>query len=215
MKNIQSKTALIIVDMQKYYLLPESDYCRYFEQLSPGCLDFIRDRCRNTVIPNIQRLSHSFRQQQGEILYLRLCGEREDRSDLHRFFHETYLNGLIKGFPAIYPLSRDPMSDVLDELKPLPTEVTLTKTTFSAFNSTDIETLLKSRDIGNLVFTGLATSQCVETTARDASDRGFCVIHLDDAQADYDEMTHNASLYSSIGVCGGNIMTTDAYLEGF
>jgi nicotinamidase-related amidase len=67
-------------------------------------------------------------------------------------------------------------------------------------------------DVGTLVFTGLATSQCVETTARDASDRGFRVVHVEDAQADYDEISHTSSLYSSQGVCGGIIVTTEEFM---
>ena len=67
-------------------------------------------------------------------------------------------------------------------------------------------------NIESLVFTGLATSQCVETTARDASDYGYKIIHISDAQADYDENTHIASLYSSAGVCGGKMMSTEDFL---
>ena len=64
-----------------------------------------------------------------------------------------------------------------------------------------------------LVFVGLATSQCVDTTARDAADRGYTVIHIEDGQADYNEMFHNASLFASRGVCGGLLYETDEYLE--
>ena len=55
----------------------------------------------------------------------------------------------------------------------------------------------------------MSTSQCVETTARDASDRGYHVIHIEDAQADYDEVSHTHSLCSSQGVCGGYIVNTE------
>jgi nicotinamidase-related amidase len=63
------------------------------------------------------------------------------------------------------------------------------------------------------VFTGLSTSQCVETTARDASERGYHIVHIEDAQADYDELSHASSLYSSQGVCGGFIMTAEEYIR--
>ena len=80
-------------------------------------------------------------------------------------------------------------------------------------SATDIDRKLKNSGIEGLVFTGLATSQCVETTARDASDRGYSVIHINDAQADYDELTHNASLLSSRGVCGGALYDTSIFIE--
>jgi len=57
--------------------------------------------------------------------------------------------------------------------------------------------------------TGLATSQCVETTARDASEKGYIVVHVENAQADYSLESHDASLYSSRGVCGGHIVDAE------
>ena len=53
----------------------------------------------------------------------------------------------------------------------------------------------------------------MDTTARDASDHGYAVAHIEDAQADYDEHTHHAALYASRGVCGGEIYTTKEVLE--
>ena len=207
-----SRTALVVVDMQNYYIDPSSDFTRYFESLSPGCMSYISRRCRDVVVPNIVRLIKFFRDRERVIIYLGLCGTDPERKDLHRFFRESWQKGREAGFPDIYPLSHHPMAAVIDELRPAPGDDFITKTTFSAFSSTDIETRLKRRGIGELVFTGLATSQCVETTARDASDRGFRVVQIEDAQADYDEATHGASLFSSQGVCGGIIMTADEYL---
>ncbi|MBP7585765.1 MAG: cysteine hydrolase [Spirochaetes bacterium] len=207
-----SRTALVVVDMQNYYLEPSSDFTRYFESLSPGCMSYISRRCRDVVVPNIVRLIKFFRDRERAIIYLGLCGTDPERKDLHRFFRESWQKGREAGFPDIYPLAHHPMAAVIDELRPAPGDDFITKTTFSAFSSTDIEARLKRRGIGELVFTGLATSQCVETTARDASDRGFRVVQIEDAQADYDEATHGASLFSSQGVCGGIIMTADEYL---
>jgi nicotinamidase-related amidase len=110
-------------------------------------------------------------------------------------------------------MSTDPEADIIDLLKPKKTDIIINKTTFSPFSSTDIDRRLKSMGIRNLIFTGLATSQCVETSARDASDRGYDVIHISDAQADYDEMTHSASLFSSRGVCGGVLYDTNEYIS--
>ena len=104
------------------------------------------------------------------------------------------------------------MADVIEEIAPAAEDHIFNKTTFSPFSSTGIMEHLRTSGITRLVFTGLATSQCVETTARDASDMGIEIIHIEDAQADYDESTHMASLYSSRGVCGGNIYSTDEFI---
>ena len=211
---MNGETGLIIVDMQNYYLLKGSSYFRYFDSLYPGSLDYIHDRCRDMVIPNIVRLINLFRENHAEILYLRLCGEKKDRSDLHRYFRETWEQGKQKGFDDVYPLSSDTMADIIADIAPVAGDHVFNKTTFSPFSSTGIMEQLQVLGITRLVFTGLATSQCVETTARDASDLGIDVIHIEDAQADYDESTHMASLYSSRGVCGGNIYSTDDFIAG-
>jgi biuret amidohydrolase len=206
---IVENTALAVVDMQNYYLLRESSYYRYFNSLQPGCLDYIVDRCFKLVIPNIKKLTDYFEERGLPVIYLRLCGTREDRSDLHRFFMETYRNGLDKGFEDVYPLRGSAMAEIHEQVRPGKNAVIIDKTTYSPFTSTRIKSFLNQLNVDEIVFTGLATSQCVETSARDASDNGFSVIHIEDAQADYDELAHVSSLYSSKGVCGGMIISTE------
>ena len=204
--------ALVIVDMQNYYLRSDSPYARYFNFFKAGCLDYIHDRCGRTVVPNIRRLLGRFRDASLPVVYLRLCGTKPDRSDLHPFFAETCRKGALAGFDDVYPLAGDPMADIIGEIAPLRGETVIDKTTFSPFTATDIDTRLRGLGISELIFTGLATSQCVETTARDASDRGYRVVHLEDAQADYDELVHAYSLIASQGVCGGAVISTAGYL---
>ena len=203
--------ALIIVDMQNFYLKSDSSYCRFFNALQPGCLDFIIRRCETIVIPNIRRLLEHFRRNNLPVLFLRLCGMDPDRNDLHRFFHETYRKGLQAGLENVYPLCDDKYAEIIDEIKPLRAERVVDKTTFSPFTLANFDLILKNSGVSALVFTGIATSQCVETTARDASERGYRIIHIEDAQADYDELSHTSSLFSSRGVCGGFIVSTEEY----
>jgi biuret amidohydrolase len=207
-----SVSALIIVDMQNYYLKTDSPYHRYFTDIQPGCLDYIRERCETVVVPNIRRLIDRCRDMSIPVLFLRLCGKDPDRADLHRFFKELYQKAKLAGYDNVYPLENDPYADMIEELRPLASETVINKTTFSPFTSTDIDAMLKRMGVDTLIFTGLSTSQCVETTARDASDRGYRVVHIEDAQADYDEISHTSSLYSSQGVCGGIIATTEEFI---
>jgi nicotinamidase-related amidase len=72
-----------------------------------------------------------------------------------------------------------------------------------------LERELRARGVGAVVMTGLATSQCVDTTARDASERGFIVVHVEDGQADYSVDDHDASLFASRGVCGGHVVESE------
>jgi nicotinamidase-related amidase len=64
---------------------------------------------------------------------------------------------------------------------PKPEEVVLQKTTISAFASTDLARRLTRWQISRLRVTGIQTEQCCETTARDASDRGYQVDFVIDA----------------------------------
>jgi biuret amidohydrolase len=205
--------ALIVVDMQNYYLKKDSSYYNYFNTVQPGCLAYIESRCETTVIPNIRRLLESFREQSLPVIFLRLCGKDPDRNDLHRFFRDTYIKSKRAGFDNVYPLESHPHADIIDEIKPLPYETVINKTTFSPFTGTDFDVVLRKKKVSILVFTGLSTSQCVETTARDASDRGFHIVHVEDAQADYDELSHTSSLFSSQGVCGGFITKTEDLIQ--
>jgi nicotinamidase-related amidase len=205
--------ALVIIDMQNYYLKRDSSYCRYFNTLEPGCLDYILHRCERTVVPNIQKLLLHFRKQRLPVMFLRLCGADPERNDLHIFFQETYRKGKQAGFDDLYPLASDGYAAVIDTIQPLPSEHVVDKTTFSPFTYTNFDNMLKKKGISTLVLGGLATSQCVESTARDASDRGYHIIHIEDAQADYDPASHSSSLYSSQGVCGGFVISTDEYFR--
>lgn len=205
-------TALVVVDMQRYYLEPEAPFQAYFRERHPGSLDYITERCQTLVIPNIQKLLQTWRAHQGAVIYLRLCGTREDRSDLHPHFVRAHVKALERGWANCYPLESDPHSEVAPEIGPLPGEQVFCKTTYSGFTTSGLGAYLAESGLKTLVFTGLATSQCVETTARDASDRGYEICHIADAQADYEDIMHRASLFSSQAVCGGRVFTTEAFL---
>ncbi|MDA3900847.1 MAG: cysteine hydrolase [Spirochaetes bacterium] len=208
-------TALVVVDMQNYYLKENSSFFEYYHEKYPGSMDYLNTRSQQTVIPNIRKLIAFFHQLKKPVYYLRICGQKEDRSDLHRFFKTAHDEAEHNSYSNLYPLCNDPMADIIEELRPESRERVFNKKTFSPFNSTDIQKKLDDDGIHTLVFTGLATSQCVETSARDASDRGFTVINIDDAQVDYTEESHFASLYSSQPVCGGWVYDTEYLIEHF
>ena len=101
----------------------------------------------------------------------------------------------------------------MEALAPAASELRIAKTTFSTFTGTGIHALCLEIGVDSLVMTGLATSQCVETTARDASDHGFNVLMIEDAQADYEATLHEISLFCSRAVCGGQVWSTARFLE--
>jgi nicotinamidase-related amidase len=63
-----------------------------------------------------------------------------------------------------------------------------------AFNSTNFDSLLWSKGIKYLLFTGVSTNMCVETTARDGADRGFCCVMIEDGCGASAQSYHDAAL---------------------
>lgn len=207
------KAALVVVDVQRYYIDPGSSFYKYSEHCWPGAMGYIGDRVGESLIPAVSGLRKAFSGLGWPTVYLRLCAAREDRSDLHRFFRAFWKSANISGFPDTYPMAGDPFADVAPEIAPLPGDMVIDKSTYSGFTSTELEKRLRAIGVNTLIMSGLATSQCVDTTARDASERGFMVVHAEDALADYSEARHAASLYASNGVCGGHILASELLIE--
>jgi len=70
---------------------------------------------------------------------------------------------------------------VLDELEPAKGEAVVTKTSHNAFTTTNLQQMLTAAGVGSVTVCGIRTEQCVETTARVASDFGYEVTYLTDA----------------------------------
>jgi nicotinamidase-related amidase len=201
--------ALVVVDVQRYYLEAAAPFYAYSELCWPGSMSYIGERVRTSVFPAIAALKASFSALGWPTVYLRLCAKEPDRADLHRFFKTFWASAKVAGFDDAYPLSTDSWADVAYEIAPGPRDLVVDKSTYSGFSANGLESALRDMGVGALVMTGLATSQCVDTTARDASERGFMVVHVEDAQADYSEDAHEASLFASRGICGGHVVDSE------
>jgi nicotinamidase-related amidase len=94
-----------------------------------------------------------------------------------------------------------------EEVAPLDGETVIRKATQGAFDGSEIQNVLDRKGIRNLVFAGVMTSCCVETTARDAADRGSACVLVSDACADCDPVMHDAAL-SNFGLYFGDVMRT-------
>jgi len=161
-------------------------------------------RLEKLVIPNIQRLLKFFRDNKLKVLYITYGSELPDYSDLP--FHvkrvaEPAHNR--EGFRE---------HEILDEVKPLAGEAVINKTTMGAFASTGIDSLLRAWGAEFLLFTGVSTYACVESTARDAADRGYKCILLADALAGSSKSLHEATL-QNFSRLFGRVDTVDTILD--
>lgn len=92
--------------------------------------------------------------------------------------------------------------DTVDELYPLPGEPVIDKPGRGAFAHTDFELILRNKGVRNLVIAGVTTDVCVSTTMREANDRGFDCVLLDDGSAASEPSLH-VSTVESVKMEGG------------
>ena len=188
------KAALMVVDMQYHDASPDHGWNLAFDRIAPGSMDYFNERNEHTVIPAIARLLAAWRERGWPVVYLTLGSDHRDLRDLPPRLRAAIRD--LEERSGVHDMfwSGNPAYAIRRELAPLDGELIVQKQTFGAFNSVDLEPILRERGIDTLVMTGITTNCCVETTARDAADRGFGVAIVAEATADYDEAAHDASL---------------------
>lgn len=187
-----AETALLIIDMQYFDAHPEHGLGPALSAMSGGPYYF--DRLRSTVVPNVQRLAAAFREAGALVVYVVAGPETVDGSDLiprirrrRAEMHEKF------GINGIYPPGSFERQ-VIEELAPLPGDVIVGKNTTGAFVGSNLDQVLRIVGVRTVVLTGVVTNVCVESTGRDASDRGYNVVVVDDACAAYDVESHESTM---------------------
>ena len=201
-----SKTSLILVDMQKYFVDPRGPFGEELRTEYPDAFDYFYERLTQTVIPNLTEVLARYRQLELPIIHIVFGPIPTDA----RGVSPTILRRWETDWQL---LRRDGhWHEVIEELAPQGDEVVMIKTGRSAFTSTGIDQLLRNLRVGDLLVGGWATNGCVEMTARDAVDRGYETFLLENGCATFSEDAHIAAL-RTFGRVDGTVLTVEEVLQ--
>jgi len=172
-----SGCALLVIDMQRDFLEPGG----FGEMLGNDV-----SQLRRTIEPN-RRLLSAWRARGLPVLHTRE-GHRPDLSDLPPAKKARGRSATCIGDPG--PMGRilvrgEAGHDIIPELYPLPTEPVIDKPGKGAFFATDLHAILQVRRVTQLVVTGVTTEVCVNTTVREANDRGYDCLVPEDCVGSY------------------------------
>ena len=179
-------TALLIIDMQRDFLEPGGFGALLGNDVS---------QLARAVDP-LKRVLAAARDAGLTVIHTRE-GHRPDLSDCPP--SKKARGGLTTGIGDPGPNGRilvrgEPGHDIVDALAPIAGEPVLDKPGKGSFYATDLELMLRNRGITSLIVTGVTTEVCVHTTVREANDRGFECLVLEDCCASYFPEFHEVAL---------------------
>jgi ureidoacrylate peracid hydrolase len=189
-----SRTALLVVDMQNYFLEP-GQACEI-----PAARE---------IVPNINRLARECRAAGAPVVWILMTQSAETTRSWSVFY--DHLNTEAYGRNEMQRLSAGDHGNALwHAMEPAPDDLTVRKSRFSAFiqGSSNLDEVLRARGIDTVIVTGTTTNTCCQTTALDAMMLDYKVIFVSDGTATRTDEQHLATLANILNVFG-DVRSTD------
>lgn len=179
-------TALIVIDMQRDFIEPGG-----FGSSLGNDVTLL-----SGIVPTVAALLRHARASDWFVVHTRES-HAPDLSDCPPAKRLRGAPGLRIGDPG--PMGRilvrgEPGNAIVDAVAPMPGELVIDKPGKGAFYDTSLDRALRERDIRYLVFAGVTTEVCVQTSMREANDRGYDALLVEDATASYFPEFRDATL---------------------
>ncbi|MFT3803577.1 MAG: isochorismatase family cysteine hydrolase [Burkholderiaceae bacterium] len=171
------RTALVLIDMQRDFIEPGG-----FGETLGNDVSLL-----GAIVPAAQALLAAWRAAGGFVVHTREA-HRPDLSDCPPAKRDRGNPTLRIGDPG--PMGRilvagEPGNQIIDALAPVAGELVIDKPGKGAFHATGLQRMLQARGITHLIFGGVTTEVCVQTTMREANDRGYDCLLLEDCTESY------------------------------
>lgn len=172
-----ARTALVIIDMQRDFVEPGG-----FGETLGNDVSLLQ-----AIVPACKAVLTAWRAAGGQVVHTREA-HRPDLSDCPPAKRNRGTPSLRIG--DVGPMGRiliagEPGNQIIPALAPVAGEIVLDKPGKGAFYATPLEQLLRERGITHLLFMGVTTEVCVQTSMREANDRGFDGLLLEDCTESY------------------------------
>jgi nicotinamidase-related amidase len=156
-----------------------------------GPMGFAAQIEKHGTLKNIRQVLDAARSASVPVIYIEVhfdLGKPDElphRGDFPKRLRELWGKAVVKGTWG---------GEIHDEVKPIPGETRIGKFIVSSFAKSKLEQTLKEKGITDLILTGVATNMVVEATARDAFDRGYSLVVVEDGMMTFSDEAHRASI---------------------
>ena len=188
------RTALLVVDLQRGYVERDLGIGPRIQARFPDVHEYYYPLIEKAVIPNSVRLREFFAGRGVQIIYTRMGLQLPTAKDVASW---SWRHRHVGGDNADLFMSGTPEHELVSEFTVGPHDLVMDKNTLSPFASTPLDQVLRNMGIENVVITGVTTNAAIETTAREAGDRGYCPIVVEDAVAAYLPDDHEGAMATS------------------